>query len=401
MKLLVISPMPPSPNAEADHTFHLCRRLADAGVEIDVATTTASAGRRFEGLRLHPVLPDWTWAAVPAVLRVVRRARSDVVLVSYSSSSHNFHPMVTFLPTLVRRVRPRPAVVTLVHNTDGWRHGNVSVAGRAIRKLLATLTAADYDLGTLARDSDGLLAVSEPFLAELVARCPDVAGRGAVLPAPPALPMAPAGRDAAVRARLGAGPGDFLLIFFGYVYRGKGIDTLIEAFHEAAMPRPRLRLALVGGTFDTPGNHAHAAQLRARAAALGLQARIVWTGAYAADSLEPSRFLRQADAGVLPFDLGVSLRNTSFAALAAHDLPVVTTRGRELEPAFVDGDNVLLCPPRDPAAMAAVLGRVVDDDGLRERLRAGARRLAADVLSWDRATAIVLSMLRRAIVARR
>jgi glycosyltransferase involved in cell wall biosynthesis len=207
--------------------------------------------------------------------------------------------------------------------------------------------------------------------------------------------MAAAGRDPSVRRRLGAGPDDFLLVFFGYVYRGKGVDTLIEAFHGAAASRPRLRLALVGATIDTPGNRAHEAQLRARAAALGIEDRIVWTGAYQADSLEPSRFLHQADAGVLPFDVGVSLRNTSLAALAAHHLPVVTTRGRDLEPLFVDGDNALLCPPQDPAAMAAALGRVADDAALRERLRAGARRLATEVLSWDRATAIVLAMLRR------
>jgi hypothetical protein len=44
--------------------------------------------------------------------------------------------------------------------------------------------------------------------------------------------------------------------------------------------------------------------------------------------------------------------------------------------------------------------RVADDAALRERPRAGARQLAADVLSWDRATAIVLAMLRRAVAAR-
>lgn len=102
----------------------------------------------------------------------------------------------------------------------------------------------------------------------------------------------------------------------------------------------------MGGT--TNGNHAHEVQLRAGARELGVESRIVWTGAYDANSLDPSRFLHQADAGILPFDLGVSLRNTSFAALAAHSLPVVTTRGPDLARTFVDGENVLLCPPRDP-----------------------------------------------------
>jgi glycosyltransferase involved in cell wall biosynthesis len=398
MKLLVVSPMPPAPNAEADYALQLCQRLVAAGVEVDVATTASSRGLRFDGFRVHAALPDWTWAAVPSVLRVVRRTRSDAILLSYSSTSHNFHPMVTFLPTLMRRTAPRAAVVTLVHNTDGWRYQNVSFAGRAVRKILATVTGADYDLGTLARDSDGLLAVSESFLDELAARFPEVAHRGVVLPAPPALAMAPADRLAEVRARLGAGPEHFLLVFFGYVYRGKGVDTMIEAFHRAGLSRPHLRLALVGGIAD--GNHAYEGQLRARVRELGIETRTVWTGAYEARSLDPSRFLYQADAGILPFDLGVSLRNTSFAALAAHGLAVVTTRGRHLSRTFVDEENVLLCPPRDPEAMAAAIGRVVDDAALRDRLRAGARRLSAEVFSWDCATEIVLATVRRAMAAR-
>ena len=45
-------------------------------------------------------------------------------------------------------------------------------------------------------------------------------------------------------------------------------------------------------------------------------------------------YLCAADICVLPFNVGVRLNNSSFAAAAAHGLPIVTTRGEMLESAL-------------------------------------------------------------------
>jgi glycosyltransferase involved in cell wall biosynthesis len=84
-------------------------------------------------------------------------------------------------------------------------------------------------------------------------------------------------------------------------------------------------------------------------------------------------------------DVGVQLNNSSVAAAAAHGLPIVATRGSRLEAAFVDRENILLCPPKDPERMSAAIEALVDDPALRERLSAGSRRLAEEWFSWPRA----------------
>ena len=74
------------------------------------------------------------------------------------------------------------------------------------------------------------------------------------------------------------------------------------------------------------------------------------------------------------------------AAAAAHGLPTVATRAALTETnTFVDGHNVLLCPPKDPAALAGAIQQLLLQPELRARLRHGVTQLAAEHFSWDKA----------------
>jgi glycosyltransferase involved in cell wall biosynthesis len=75
-------------------------------------------------------------------------------------------------------------------------------------------------------------------------------------------------------------------------------------------------------------------------------------------------------------------------------LPIVTTRGDVLEPQFVDGENVLLCPPQNPEAMAEAVAVVVERPDLRRQIQAGASQLAQEWFSWDSAIERTLAALR-------
>jgi glycosyltransferase involved in cell wall biosynthesis len=180
----------------------------------------------------------------------------------------------------------------------------------------------------------------------------------------------------------------FLLAYFGYLYPNKGVETLLRAFAAVAARRPAVRLAVVGGTNEvvlkTAGRPRYAEDLRDMARDLGVADRVAWTGYVPGDTDDLSRYLRAADAAVLPYDAGAFLNNSSLAAATAHGLPTVTTRGEVLEKPLVEGENVLLCPPKDPAAVVAAVEALLDSPELRERLRRGALGLAREWFSWDR-----------------
>jgi glycosyltransferase involved in cell wall biosynthesis len=60
-------------------------------------------------------------------------------------------------------------------------------------------------------------------------------------------------------------------------------------------------------------------------------------------------------------------------------------KGKLSSPPFTAQENVLLCPPKDPKALAAAIDSLISRPELRQRLRTGALELAHEWLSWDKA----------------
>jgi glycosyltransferase involved in cell wall biosynthesis len=224
--------------------------------------------------------------------------------------------------------------------------------------------------------------------------------KSVLIPPPPFLRMAPEANGIyreRVNEQFGIGANEFIVAYFGYIYRSKGIETLLRSFRIAQQRIPYLRLLLIGGVpTNSPDCQTYVEEIRQLVAELGLQERVTWTGDYPWDSDVGSRYLRAVDLCVLPFDQGVHLNNSSFSAVASHGLPILTTRPESVEPQFVHNKNVFLCPPQDPAAMAESLGRLVKDADLRERLREGVRNLAQEWFSWESVIRRTLTMFNSA-----
>jgi glycosyltransferase involved in cell wall biosynthesis len=81
----------------------------------------------------------------------------------------------------------------------------------------------------------------------------------------------------------------------------------------------------------------------------------------------------------------VHLNNSSCSSAVSHGLPLITTRGEILDSPFIDQENVFLCPPKNPEAMATAIETLIDNSELRQRLRLGALQLAQEWFSWERA----------------
>ena len=120
MRVLFLSSFPPHPSPEADFALRLCERLGEAGVEVVVLTTRGSAAPARKNLTVLPLIGRWDWAALPVIAATAGRLQPDAVLLSFVNWVFGFHAMITFAPTLLRRVLPRAPFVTILHNADTY-----------------------------------------------------------------------------------------------------------------------------------------------------------------------------------------------------------------------------------------------------------------------------------------
>jgi glycogen synthase len=175
----------------------------------------------------------------------------------------------------------------------------------------------------------------------------------------------PPGHDPALFAAATADPFPGLprprVAYLGRLAPQKDVGTLLEAF---ARLGPGTQLLLVG---DGPDR----AALQRRAQAF--RGRVHFAG-FVPHAAVPA-VLQHVDLLVLP-SLYEDLSSALIEAMAA-GLPVVATSVGGTAELVHHGVNGLLVPPRDPAALAAAVSRILADPALAARLSAAAQRTAA------------------------
>jgi glycosyltransferase involved in cell wall biosynthesis len=349
VKVLVVSGIwPPDPGGPASHAPALADFLAGKGHDVEVVTTADAP----PAARPYPV----SWAPRRSPLRHLRAAllvrdaarRSDVV---YSTS------MVRRAAAGARLAR-RPLVVKLVSDEvferatrSGGYAGTLDEfqrlgGGLRTRALRASRTAA-------LRRARHVFCPSA-YLRDVALRWGLDPERVSVLPNPaPDVPAMPS-RDE-LRGELGVSGA--VLVFAGRLGPQKALGVALDAL-----------AGLDDVTFVVAGDGPERAALERRAAELGLDSRVRFLGSVPRERV--LRLFRAADASVLP-SAWENFPHTVVEALAV-GCPVIATAVGGVPEVVRDGENGLLVPSRDPAALRAAITRFVHDDELRVRLSAAA-----------------------------
>jgi glycosyltransferase involved in cell wall biosynthesis len=234
------------------------------------------------------------------------------------------------------------------------------------------------------RRSHRVIAISQSTREDLVRLLHTPAGKIDVVPQGlGAVRRAPARSAPEIRARLGLEEGRRVLLTLSAKRPHKNLLALIGAL--ARIPSERRPLLVVPG-YPTW----HEAQLRARAAELGLDADVRFEGWLRAEEIEGLWAL--ADAFVYPslyegFGLPVleaMARGVPVACANASSLPEVA------------GGAALLFDPRSEGGIAQAIERLLGDPALAESLRAKGRARAAE-LTWERTARLTLDSYARAL----
>jgi glycosyltransferase involved in cell wall biosynthesis len=306
------------------------RELAAHGVGV------VGLGRRQGKLDLH---------RLRGLATLLRRERVDVL------HAHMFTSNV--YGALLGRLARVPVVISHEHS---W-----SFEGEPVRKLL--------DRHVIARLSDRFIAVSREDERRMI----EIEGVR-----PEKIEVVPNGIEAMratgtdVRAELGIEPGAPLIGSVGVLRPEKAFDVLAAAVKLLLPARPDLKLAIVGDGWPEP-----VAALEAAIESLGVTDAVKLVG-FRGDIPD---FLASLDVAV-----SSSLREGSPLSVMEYmgaGKPIVATRVGGVPDLIDDGEHGLLVPPGDPEALAAAIGRLLDDRALADRLGHAAAERCAREFSFD------------------
>lgn len=267
----------------------------------------------------------------------------------------------------------------------GWLHAHFLHTPASVARYAALMRALPWSVSAHAKDiwtipewekrekiasCRWLVTCSRVNAAHLTALASDPARVGLIYhgldlgrfpPRPSSPPSTRDGRDAA---------DPVIVVSVGRAVEKKGTDVLVEALRRIPLS-VHWRLVHIGDGPLLP-------QLRRRAEAAGLAARVSWLGACPQDRVLAA--LREADLFVLAAKIAADgdrdgLPNVLLEA-QSQALACVSTRVSAIPELIEDGRTGILVPPGEPGPLAAALARLMGAPLLRKRLgRAGMRRV--------------------------
>ena len=335
------------------------------------------------------------WWPEPAVHRLVEQGRRDHLDVDQwdDHSRFSWHTVSHLAEELSRG--GYDLLVTHDHKTDLMGY----LAARRSKTPCLSVTHG-YDLSLLRmrlyrrvdllvlRRFPCIVAVSDSLRQELIAArlSPD---RICVIPN--AIDVARFAEGAVDRAaewrRRAAEPGAPVILTVGRLYRQKGLEYFVQAAAQIHHEVPQAR-------FWIAGEGVHRGQLEAQIQSLGLEGVVTLLGG----QRDIAAIMAASDVFVMP-SLGEGFGYVLLEAMALAK-PVVATRVGGMPEIVRDGETGWLVPPRQPAAIATAVLKILNDPDLGARFGAQGRKLVASRFGATQVAAQMAQVFRRVAATR-
>jgi len=369
---LVTGEYPPDEGGIGDFTYRLALALSEQGHSVRILTDRSATGALGDTpqLAVDRLAANWGWGCPKLIRNWAVSTQADIVNIQYEAAAYDLRSSVAFAPRLLSH-QALPVVTTFHDLLPPYLFPKAG----GLRKRVVWM---------LARNSTALVVTNRSDQADLEAalgaRIPPIE----VIPiGSNILPPTATRNGSEWRQEHGFGASDLLVGHFGFLNRTKGVETLLRAVKwlltEKGLP---IKLVFIGGRTGSSdsSNASYAQEIDELIYQLGLAERVSWTGF--AEPQTISAALRAVDLVALPYIDGASLRHGTLHAALAHGVPTITTRPPVPIPELAHGDSVLLVCPGDSVALSESILSIWSDAHLRQRLAAGALRLAAQ-FTWQ------------------
>jgi Glycosyltransferase len=192
------------------------------------------------------------------------------------------------------------------------------------------------------------------------------------------------------------------LLFFGFVYRPKGLHVLIDALGVACdepAVKNRIELVVCGGTTYSDADQTYYEELQSKTVKLGLEANIKFVGFV--PEAEVEKHFSRAHVIVLPY-LEAKECSTSGPLIHAMSMGLVpiVTNVRAMDEIIRDGHNGFLVPPENTRALAGRIGDLVRSPQLIAQMSQAAIRTVRGAYSWQSVGTLMSTIYQDAVTRR-
>ncbi|HXV97891.1 MAG TPA: glycosyltransferase family 4 protein [Anaerolineae bacterium] len=399
---------PPMQGGIADHTAYLAEHLAPLGIESSVLISrrwqSAHASTHFTSPLnqasnppiIHPSISNWGWRCWPDVVNFLKTYQPHVLHIQYQAAAFDLGGWVNWLPWFLKKRGVASRNVTTFHDLR-LPYIFPKAGSFRWRSILALAHHSDAVICTNREDLQ-ILQKTLPLTRLITLSLPQAITSAPPLPHSPAplLALIPLGSNVESqppadfertvwRKKYQADEKTLLLAYFGFLNESKGGEELIEALALLRQQGFDARLLLIGGDIGhaDPTNVAYAQKIQVLIDQCNLADFVHRTGYTGLP--EVSANLLAADAVVMPYRDGVSFRRTTLIAALRHGCPVISAIPADptLIPEIQPGENMLLAPPRDAAALAQAIASLAGNPALRQKIAQGSKNLG-DLFEWDK-----------------
>jgi glycosyltransferase involved in cell wall biosynthesis len=366
---IITGEYPPMQGGVGAYTRILAHQYADLGHSVFVYADHRAVEPR-EDIHLTAKTKQWGYGTLRQIQRWARDNALDVINLQFETAAYGMSAWVHFLPDWVKNV---PIVTTFHDLLTPYLFPKAGNLRKWIVNHLASKSA-----GVIATNHEDYYRLQDLTNAELIPIGSNIPNR------------LPADYDRVQwRCKANATEDDFLVAYFGFMNRTKGVDILLEDAAKLIGTGYPIKLVMIGGLTGTsdPANQAYADEIHQLIDELGIAKFITWTGYIDDESV--SAFLTCCDCVCLPFMDGASYRRGSLMAAIQHGCAIITTKPQVNIPLFVDGKNMLmaryeLISDSTPPFLHVSPGilQLYRDEDLCQRLKAGANDLAKQ-FQWE------------------
>jgi glycosyltransferase involved in cell wall biosynthesis len=178
------------------------------------------------------------------------------------------------------------------------------------------------------------------------------------------------------------------VLFFGRIYRYKGLDYLIQAQPAITRAVPEARIVIAGQGED----------FQRYDAMLPERDKFKIYNEYVSNE-QVAKLVNRAKVVALPYVDGS--QSGVLQVAYAFGKPVVATRVGSIDEAVDEGRTGLLVPPRDSQALAEAIIELLRDENKRQRMSQHIAQQVATRFAWSNIAAATIQTYQRAIAERR